>query len=541
MALKASVYLAIAFRWFLTAAGSGTAGNNSCSPSSFEFPEIFGITPINISAIPTFNYTGRSLPPGSSDLKSYTINFCNVTATYTHSGWNDKINVNAWLPLTSSWNGRLQALGGGGYSASFGPLYMIQAVANGYVALDTDAGHTKGEDQALSPKEWALTSRGNVNLYLVENWGYRSLHEMAVIGKTITKNYYKTAPEYSYFTGCSGGGRQALMIAERYAEDFDGMLAVAPAINIENFIPAGFWATQVMNDLGVYPPPCELDAFSQAAIDACDVLDGLKDGIISLPDRCHFDPHTVVGQNFDCNGTTRQYTEAGATIVQAAWTGPRSADGKIGWFGLNKDACLTSTYITTQCASNGTCSAQPNLLSGWIQYLLAKDPDWDATNLTKAGFLEFLERSERDYSAAMSAADPDLSKFRAAGGKMITWHGLADEAIPPNGTIAYYQQVLERDPYADEFFRFFEAPGVGHCTGGVGAAPEGAFSQLVTWVEDGVAPDRLTAVDSAGRKTSLCPFPLRQSYLGVNNTDAAASGCSLLADGGTPANQLLFY
>ncbi|RYP47550.1 hypothetical protein DL768_006395 [Monosporascus sp. mg162] len=475
-------------------------------------------------------------------MKSYTINFCNVTATYTHSGWNDTINVNAWLPLTSSWNGRLQALGGGGYSASFGPLYMIQAVANGYVALDTDAGHAKGQVQALSPKEWALTSPGNVNLYLVENWGHRSLHEMAVIGKTITKNYYKTAPEYSYFTGCSGGGRQALVIAERYAEDFDGLLAVAPAIDMENFIPAGFWATQVMNDLGVYPSPCELDAFSQAAIDACDALDGLKDGIISLPDRCHFDPHTVVGQNFDCNGTTRQYTEAGATIVQAAWTGPRSTDGKVGWFGLNKDASLTSTYITTQCASNGTCSAQPgSLLSGWIQYLLAKDPNWDATNMTKAGLLEFLQQSERDYSTAMSATGPDLSKFRAAGGKMITWHGLADEAIPPNGTIAYYQQVLERDPHADEFFRFFEAPGVGHCYGGVGAAPEGAFSRLVSWVEDGVAPDRLAAVDSAGRKTSLCPFPLRQSYLGVNNTDGAASGCSLLADGGTPANQLPFY
>ncbi|KAH7021872.1 tannase and feruloyl esterase-domain-containing protein [Ilyonectria destructans] len=240
-----------------------------CSASSFKFPDIDGTAPISITAVPTYNYSASSFPPGSINLTVYTISFCNVSVT-------------------------LQAVGGGGYSASFGSLYMTQAVGNGYIALDTDAGHLQGLNHAQSPKEWVLESPGKVNTHLVDNWGSTSLHEMAVIGKAVSESYYGTKPKYSYFTGCSGGGRQAMMIAQMYTDDFDSIIAAAPAINIENFIPAGYWASQIMLDLGAIPAPCELEAFTQAAVDACNAMDGAEDGIISLPALCKFDPHSII-------------------------------------------------------------------------------------------------------------------------------------------------------------------------------------------------------------------------------------------------------
>lgn len=513
----------------------------ACSASNFEFPNIHGTRPLSITAVPTYNYTAASLPPGSIHMSTYTVNFCNVSVTYTHPGAEDTVNVQVWLPTPSSWNGRLQAVGGGGYSASFGSLYMTQAVGNGYIALDTDAGHVRGADNAQSPSTWVLASPGNVNMHLVDNWGSTSLHEMAIIGKVVTKNYYGTMPNYSYFTGCSGGGRQAMMIAQRYAGDFDGILAAAPAINIENFIPAGYWATQVMLDGRDIPAQCELDAFTKAAVRSCDALDGAEDGIISLPALCDFDPSDVIGQEFSCNGTAQRFTESAAAAVRAAWQGPRSADGQIGWFGLNKDASLTSIYLATECSSNGTCTAIGSLLSSWIQYFSAKDPKWDAATMTADTFMEYLQQSERDYNFMLAADDPDLSSFRAAGGKLITWHGLADEAIPPTGTIAYMEKVLEVNANSSEFIRFYEAPGVGHCYGGVGAAPTDALAQLISWVENETVPDTLAAEDMLGRPRNLCTYPLQQIYLGGSLNSSESFACGVRPIKGTLASEMPFF
>lgn len=499
---------------------------SKCTPNSFTFPSLFSTELIEISADKVYNYTATSLEPGLITGGSYTINFCNVTVTYTHPGWNDTINVQVWLPL-ENWNSKLMALGGGGYSASMGSLYQTQAVSKGYVAIGSDAGHEAGYAASTSPRDWALTSPGNVNLYLLENYASRSLDDMTVIGKAVTKDYYNAAPKFSYFDGCSGGGRQGFMLAQKYPDAYDGILAVSPAINIENFIPAAYWASQVMNDLGVYPPPCEIKAFTQAAIDACDKLDGVEDGIISAPNRCHFQAHSVVGQNFSCDGATRHLTSAGATIVQAAWNGPLSPSGNYGWFGLNKDADLTASYITTQCTSNNTqCTAAPSdLLLSWIQYFLAKDPDFTAANMTDADFFAYLQQSEQEYNSMLGTSNPDLSRFRAAGGKIISWHGLADEVIPPNGTAAYYQQALRLDPNVDEFFRFFEAPGQGHCNGGAGPAPEKALEQLIAWVEEGVVPETLNATGTNGTTGILCPYPSRQTYVGGDPESAESYSC----------------
>ncbi|KFA50637.1 hypothetical protein S40293_04859 [Stachybotrys chartarum IBT 40293] len=534
--LKSLTLVALAFAQHVQAA----AYTPACSASNFSFPELDGTAPMSITAVPIYNYTATSLPIGGILGSTYTISFCNVSVTYTHPGSGDAVNVQVWLPSPSSWNGRLQAVGGGGYSASFGSLYMTQAVGTGYVALDTDAGHIRGTEHAQSPDTWALIGPGNVNMQLVDNWGSTSVHEMAIIGKAVTESYYGTNPSYSYFTGCSGGGRQVMMSAQRYAGDFDGLLAVAPAINIENFIPAGYWATQVMLDLGVIPPPCEVEAFTKAAINACDALDGAEDGIISSLALCDFDAHQMIGQDFSCNGTTLQFTEAGAATVQAAWTGPSSADGKVGWFGLNKDASLSTSYISTECSSNGTCTAVGQLLSSWIQYFLAKDPSWDASTMTNELFMDYLQQSEQEYDSVLAADNPDLSAFRVAGGKMITWHGLADETIPPNGTIAYMEKVLEMNPDSSEFIRFYEAPGVGHCYGGAGAAPVDALAQLVSWVENGTVPETLAAADTSRRPRELCAFPLQQVYVGGALDSADSFAYRPRAENGTLASETSF-
>lgn len=503
----------------------------ACSAATFRclFEQLPGTSSISITAAPVSNYTTVSEPPASTEAGQYTVSFCNVTATYTHPRWNDTIHVTVQLPAAESWNGNLQALGGAGFASSMGTIYSVQAVAAGYSTVDTDSGHNKGP-QAVLDSSWALASPGEINVHLVEDWSSVTLHEMAVVGKAAVDAFYGTKPKYSYFRGCSGGGRQGFAIAQEYAEDFDGILAAAPALNAHKFLAGGYYATQVMNDLGVYPPPCEFAAFTHAAIAACDELDGVKDGIISLPDRCDFDAQTVVGSEFDCNGTTLQFTSAGATIANAAWTGPRSDDPAVGWFGYNKDANLTS-IVSTACTSLTTCSEVIastilGLAVPSFQYLLAKDPTFDPTNMTDAQFFAYAKQAVTEYSSLLSSASPDLSNFHAAGGKLISWHGLSDNVIPVNGTIGYYQEVLAQNRHAHSFARFFEAPGVAHCAGGPGAIPNGAFDQLVSWVEDGVAPDTLAAVDPSGNTRNLCPYPLQQTYVGGDITKAASYQCA---------------
>ncbi|KAF2170961.1 hypothetical protein M409DRAFT_51201 [Zasmidium cellare ATCC 36951] len=450
---------------------------SNCQPSTFEPPDIDGVQYLAIHANAELAFTAMSLPPATLDGASYTIDFCNVTVTYTHPGWNDTINVSVWLPLSnsssnSSWNGRLWAVGGSGFAAGVGSLYMTQAVAKGFAALMTDSGHPAGLTNALR-LDWALSSPGNLNLPLLYDFGLRTLGEMGPIGKKTTKDFFARTPDFAYFSGCSQGGRQGLEIAQRFPTHYDGILAAAPAIYFDTFLPAASWARQVMDDMDVYPSPCEIDVYIKEAVNACDGLDGVRDGIISHPDLCSFNPHSVMGKQVACNGTSITLSVAGAEVVAAAWRGPSSPSGDISWPGLNKDTSLTANYVATSCAqqSRGCSLAASPLLDDFFKYLLNKDPAHTTANMTDEQFLAHLRTSHRELGPIFGSADPNLSEFKATGGKMISWHGLADETIPPAGTIDYYKEVLAIDPDASDFFRFFEAPGVGHCACGPGPFP----------------------------------------------------------------------
>ncbi|KAJ9238273.1 hypothetical protein DTO169E5_4817 [Paecilomyces variotii] len=515
--------------FFLSAIFSAVTSASRCSAVYIDKPVLTGALILDIQAQEAHNFSAASLGPGTNEGGRYTISFCNVTVTHTHPGWNDTINTQVWLPL-EGWNGRFQALGGGGFSTGFGATYLTYAVSQGFASASTDGGNPgeAGTDTIPTDLSWALSSENNVNWFLLEDYASKATNDMSVIGQQVTKSYYKKPASYSYFAGCSGGGRQGLLMAQKYPDTFDGILAVAPAINIQNFIPAGLWAAQVMNQIGVYPSPCEIDAFTKAAVQACDWLDGVEDGIISLPDLCQVKAHDLVGKNYTCNGIQKTLSASSAKVIQAAWSGTASATGKYGWFGVNKDAAINTYYIPTTCAANGTCHSKGSDLFGdWFRYLIVKDPNFSIENMTPKAFIEGLHSSTTQYSSILGTNDPDLSNFKASGGKMITWHGLADEAIPPNGTIVYYQEVLKADPEAHDFYRFFEAPGVGHCYGGLGPIPNGAMSQLIEWVEKGRAPDTLHATKGSNDTArDLCPYPLRQKFIGGDARNATSFTCA---------------
>ncbi|KAJ5170116.1 uncharacterized protein N7500_002899 [Penicillium coprophilum] len=494
-----------------------------CSPSNLSKPDLLGASILDIQAEEVRNYSAVSLAPGSNDGGKYTIDFCNITVTYTHPGWNDTINTQVWLPL-EGWNGRFQALGGGGYSAGFGPTYLTFAVAQGFASASTDGGHNVGDEAVPTDLTWSLKSKNNVDWFLFEDYASKATNDLGVIGKQITESFYHQAPKYSYFAGCSGGGRQGLMMAQEYPNVFDGILSIAPAINLEAFIPAGYWAAHVMNKNKIYPSSCEVQAFTKAAVKACDPLDGVEDGIISSPSLCNVKASDFVGQEYTCNGVQRTLSASSAKVIQAAWSG----SGKAGWPGVNKDAAIDGYYVpTTTCNANGTCTiGDSSLFGNWIKYAVAKDPSFPLQNMTDSTFFDMLHSSIRQYDGMVGNNNPDLSKFKANGGKMITWHGLADEAIPPNGTISYYEEVLKMDPKAHDFYRFFEAPGVGHCYGGVGPIPNGALSQLIEWVERDHAPETLHATKGTNNTArDLCPYPLRQKFTGGDSRNATSFTC----------------
>lgn len=408
----------------------------------------------------------------------------------------------------------------------------MSAVHDGYSAATTDGGHADETADDAAPSHWALHSPGNINLPLLYDFASVALSDLAIIGKAITESYYGKKPDYSYWTGCSTGGRQGMMLAQRYPDLYDGILALAPAINWDTFLVTEYWPQQVMNQLGVYPPPCELEAFTQAAIDACDKLDGLEDGVITNANECDFDPHSVVGQEFTCGDDgTQVFTTEGATVADAAWTGLIDSSGKRQWWGLNKDANLSGIAGTVAATANSSANGAPFRHSvDWIKWFIAKDPSFDIGNLTNEEYFNILHQSRNQFSSVIGTSDPDLSLFKTLGGKLITWHGLADEVIFPNGTEDYYMSVSEKVPDVQDFYRIFEAPGIGHCSGGPGAQPVGELEALVNWVERGQAPDTLSAVnttqsDEGTVSRKICAWPKVQKYNGGDPAVAESFDC----------------
>ncbi|KAH7406700.1 Tannase/feruloyl esterase [Phaeosphaeria sp. MPI-PUGE-AT-0046c] len=519
---------------------------SACVASAIAYPTAFGTEILKLSANLVQNYSEEVSDQwyyNHPSISVKNIDYCNVTVTYTHPGQNDTINVETWLPM-KNWNGRLQALGGGGYvTGRFFLTYvaMAGALGNGYVATTTDAG--VGTEPI--PDTWALNSPGNVDLYALQNAGSVSLKDQATIAKELIKDFYGRPAEYSYFSGCSQGGRQGMMLAQRYPEAYDGIAASAPAFNFARLMPAIAWPQVMMKLTGHFPPACELNALTAGAIATCDSQDGVTDGLISDPAACSFDPFSMVGKIVSCDNETTMISNAAATIANLTWTGPRKANGAFLYYGLDYQTLLAGRgdpatggalgSAMTSCTSNGTCVGKPAQLGEpWLKFFVKKDPNWDYTKITSIKeYARLFHASFREFDSIYGASDPDLSAFRDAGGKMVTYHGMADGLIVRHGTSEYYDRATEQTPDVRDFFRYFEVPGLEHCAGGVGGQPTATFQALVEWVEKGVRPDTLPInfKDANGTQYEriLCPYPEKARLVSadLDATKAESYNCAL--------------
>lgn len=467
-----------------------------------------------------FEYPKDTSPAQAERFKS-TPQFCRVQA-HAHPAPDSDIVIEVWLPATG-WNGRLQGLGNGGFAGTVPHAAMSAAAKRGYAVVGTDTGH-KGGDNA----EWALGHPDKV-----VDFGYRSIHEMSTFAKAAVRAFYGEPAQHSYFIGCSTGGRQALMESQRFPEDYDGILAGAPAHNWTRLLTSALWSMQALgNDPASYIPRTKWKAVETAVNNACDANDGVKDGVLNDPRQCHFDPSVMQckdGTNDDSCLTPKQI--AG---LKKMYTGPVDAQGKPLFFGLLPGAESRPNGWETWVSgdelgkSNGFFFGKE-----YFTNFIYQDPKWDfhTADVTAA-----MKKADERDGKVLNELDPNLSPFAKRGGKLILYHGWNDPAIPALNTIDYFENVEKKmGASADGFLRLYMVPGMQHCGGGPGATSFGGnqapfepeknvLSALEQWVEKGVPPGTIIASRSNPQMTRpLCPYPQSLKYKGEGDPNDAAS------------------
>ncbi|EMT74633.1 Tannase [Fusarium odoratissimum] len=514
-----------------------------CVASTFATPTLLGAEFLSIEAnvVPDYSFdVPRGWTYSQPALNVQNVTFCNVTVTYTHTGQNDTLHAEAWLPSENNYNGRLQSLGGSGWTPGRYILTyagMINAVANGYASVTTDAGIP----EAASPAEWLLTTPGNINTNALQNFGQVSLNDEASIAKQLIKSFYGKAPSYSYWNACSQGGRQGLKLAQQYPSAYDGIIAAAPAINWAEFYINSVWPVFYMESTQQFPRDCELNAITQLAVSACDELDGVKDGIISDVDACRrkFNPFKQVGKSFDCTSTKSmlKISHAAAAVANASWTGPRFSNGKSMYPGYEIGSDLP-TLAPTNCTGTVCKSGGEGSVEFTWKTFVKKDMAATLKNATGRDFDTIYRHVKQIFASNLETNEVDLRDFRDAGGKMITYHGLvislvfkirlqadisqADPSISPGGTLQYYNKVSDFVGNVTSFYKYYQVPALGHCWGGKGGQPEALFDQLRAWVENGTEPFStpvvVTRPDNTAQQQILCPYPQMPSF----NTSCSA-------------------
>ena len=272
------------------------------------------------------------------------------------------------------------------------------------------------------------------------------------------------------------------MEAQRYPADYHGILAGAPAINWPKLHMAQMWGQVVMAEAGHFVAPCKFAAATSAAVSACDMIDGVNDGVLEDPVRCKFDPAALTRfQPADCE----PLSDADAAVIRKIWDGPVIRDGTILWYGLPRGADPAALNRTAGKPLTG----QPMAITlDWWRYFLKQDPGWMWSGVSRPQYEQLWDQSVEEFGSVLATDTADLTGFRDRGGKAILWHGWADQLIYAQGTIDYYQRVRERmGDKTPGFLRLFMAPGVAHCRGGPGPQPTGQFEALVKWVENGIA------------------------------------------------------
>jgi feruloyl esterase len=430
--------------------------------------------------------------------------YCKVLAISRPSD-DSEIQIAIWLP-TEGWNGKLLSNGNGGWSGSISPTTLANGLRRGYATAMSDLGHEGGSASFALGHPEKLT-----------DFGYRAADEMTIAAKAVIATYYGRAPKFSYWTGCSAGGRSAMMEAQRYPSDYDGIIAGSPGLNWTGRALLAIWIAQANHtNEDSYIPPSKYPALHQAALDACDAADGLKDGVIEDPTRCHFDPATI-----QCKGADSPacLTAPQVAAARATYTGP--ANSRAGW-------SIAPGFAAGSEMGWATMGGPKPLGLGYdlFRYIVFNDPAWD---FRKFDFGGDYFRTMKAGNALLDAINPHLEAFLSHG-KLIQYHGWADPQISPYTSIQYFQSVAKAMAGQEQFdasYRLFMVPGMAHCGGGDGASTFDMLTALEQWVEQGKAPDRIPASRVRQGKTDrtrpLCPWPQTAVYKGSGSTDDAAN------------------
>jgi feruloyl esterase len=467
---------------------------------------------------------GERPGPGGGGGGAVTVPHCRVTGVIGR-----EIRFTVWLP--DQWNQRFFMGGGGGFVGSVQNQAMA-TLNRGYATAGTDAGHQAPGVQA----GWALH-----DLDRQVNYGHLAVHRTAETAKAIIRAYYGSEPRYSYFAGCSNGGRQALMEAQRYPDDFDGLVSGAPALDFTN-IAAAF----IRNIKAAFPNPATLDPplvgaaalqlLEARVLEACDARDGVKDGVMDDPRDCDFKVASIKACPNDV-AAADCLTRAQRAVIETVYAPTSNREGRIypgQPFGGEGEGGGWGAWITGPNPSllSGSSGRMPSLQYGFgtefFKYFVFGDSTWDYTRYD----LSTWARDTRQARSVLNADNPDLSALKTRGGKLILWHGWSDPALNALSTIDYYGRVQSRDPGVRDYARLFMVPGVLHCAGGSGPDNVDWFGAIADWVEQGKAPESLVAskLDREGktvRSRPLCPYPERARNRGSGSQDSAASyACS---------------
>ncbi len=444
-----------------------------------------------------------------------------------------EIRFEVWLPATG-WNGRLLGVGNGGFAGAIGYRQFAIYLKRGFAVAGSDAGHQAESADA----SWAFGHPEKI-----KDFGWRAVHLTAERGKQILEAYYGKPQDHAYFDSCSDGGREALMEAQRFPADYDGILAGAPANAWSTMLAAGIGGMQsLMNDPHAFISDLKLPAIQKAALDACDAQDGVKDSVIAEPAKCQFDPEALLckaGDNLDC--LTRPQIET----LKSFYAGAKDGRGKTIFPGFTPgDETSWKEWVVGE---DPGASLTAQFVQNYFRYMVTDDPRW---NVLTANIDDALRQSQQKLAADLDATNPDLGAFAGRGGKLILYHGWNDPAISPWNTIAYYKQVQQTmgDQKAASFTRLYMVPGMEHCAGGPGATAfgqlglgppkspsNGLFDALQDWVEkgsleNGVIATKLVPAPDGSMKSvmtrPLCAYPGVAKYKGSGDaTDAATFSC----------------
>ncbi|KAI9148746.1 Tannase [Paramyrothecium foliicola] len=534
-----------------------TSHVQSALPASDFFP---GIT-IDSSSIETSitrNYTASSTwyPTASFD-------YCNITFSYTHDGSGDNVHVSYWAPSPDKFQNRYVSTGGGGLAINSQKGYIPTGVIVGALSGITDGGFGSFNTQ------WDnvfLLANGTINWPSVYAFGYQAHHELATLGKEFARNLYGV-PEgdkvYSYYQGCSEGGREGWSQVQRFADQFDGAAIGAPAFRYGQQQVNHLTLNVMEKEANYFPPSCELEKMINLTIAACDPLDGLTDGVVSRSDLCliRFNVSSMIGESYNCaassgsggpggfaglarrqmarpatpaqNGTV---TAEGAALMQDFFKGLHDSEGRRVYINPQPGSSFSDASTTFDESTNTWGLSISGLGGEWVtRYLQLRNTSTleSLDNVTYDTLKAWMVYGQNKYADSLQTTYPDLSDFQAAGGKVIHVHGESDDSIPAGSSVHYYESVrkvmfpdlgvVDGSAAVNDFYRLFLVPGGAHC-GSNSKQPKGGWPQttlqtVIEWVENGVVPERLN--NTGGTASSLCAWPLRPLWKKGSDSEPA--------------------